>query len=144
MDGESLRHQQVQDRLRALIAQGYSLRACALKLNVSKSSLHRQLQPGEISQLRTRRIRNERRTEKERGTVQRHIEAAKLTQTKIAQICGVHKSTVSRQTQQMIEGSPELTFKTKRVARAKHCPIHGRVVVWPCVACAALQGKPQP
>jgi DNA-binding transcriptional MerR regulator len=136
-------------RLRALIAAGHSLRQCATALATPRSTLHALLAAGEVARLRPARLRHERLRPEQRRTLQRHLRRDTMTLSQIARLSQVHKSTVSRYRRKTLQAVADAAadegFRPQRVARAQRCPsCHRLVNVLPCVACAALKGRPQP
>lgn len=96
-----------------------------------------------IARERGMRFTGKHLTDEEKQEVQRLRELHGYTVRLTAQELGLSKTAVGRasraqflkvQDQGGTEVKPEVVKETKR------CPIHGRVTLWPCVACAAIRG----
>jgi len=57
-----------------------------------------------------------------------------------AQAVGCSTSTVNRHQKSQEKGASPSQIQFVRSNRSRRCPVHGRVNIWPCVACVAENG----
>lgn len=120
-------------RLRALLAQGVSQRQAAQRLSLTPSRVHR------LKRRHGLTARPWRLTREERRRIGRLIREG-LTPREIAARVARARRTIEllrRHLDERLAARPVEKGAIVFREREERCPVHGRVSVWPCVACAA-------
>lgn len=128
----------------ARAARGQSLRTIARTSRIPYSQIKRLAQ---ISQIR---YKNRRPTKEQIRTAVAAVRDKGATFRAAAKLSSLSKTAVhryvSQKREQSIDSAGEIKYQSGDREYSKKklawlCPVHGRVTVWPCVACGALAAK---
>lgn len=129
-------------RLRELLGQGATLQQAARDRQVRLPLVRVHRLAAEHNLPRRRRALPRVRREKA-GQL---FDQATLSTRQIARAVKAAKSTIARwrrvyldRQAQAEDSASAALFRPRRLRKARHCPVHGLVQVWPCVACAAVK-----